>query len=323
MNSTKRNYYSFTGIAGIIAGAAILIIGILLLIVTFIIPEPQLVTAGQEIPHSSRNVYDMGQVLVIDQYGFVRNSDDYNEDYYLIAYYTEDETPHLASLKVTEEDENLYNKLNSYASDDNAYIGDLYINVCAKAEPLSNIDPELVGYYKDCINLYSDYFAGVDDSQVSLDFYCEGAEAFPAALEEHNSIMLTVRIITGAVIAIGVISIVISIVKLNKAKALKAQMAQQGFYYPPVNQPGVYYNPQAGANQWNNGVPYQQPQNGNVQWNNGAPYQQPQDGTNQWSNGAPYQQPANADTNQYYTPPTENNSSQINASDDPTQNNQQ
>lgn len=144
----------------------------------------------------------------------------------------------------------------------------------------------------------------------------------------------------------GIIAIVISIFRLNKAKKLKAQMAQQGVYFNPANQPNVYYNPQMGANPWNNGVPYQQPQNGANQWNNNSPYQQPQNGVNQWNNNPPYQQPQSganqwsnnppyqqpqvniqpdsANTNQYYTPPTENKATySTNVPEDTAQNNQQ
>ena len=345
MNKTKSDLYSFSAITGIITGVILAILGIILITFMSLMPKPNLVTAGQEAPSSGNNVYDMGQVLVIDKYGYVEYTSSVNEDYYLIAYYTEDGTAHLASLMVSE-DKSIFAKMNDYVEDDTAYVGDFYINLCAKAEPLNSIDPELVQYYNDAIATYSDYLTGIEDSHVALSFYCEGAEAFPAALEEHNSQMSTVKIIGGVIIAVGIIAIVISIFRLNKAKKLKAQMAQQGVYFNPANQPNVYYNPQMGANPWNNSVPYQQPQNGANQWNNNSPYQQPQNGVNQWNNNPPYQQPQNgadqwggsvqyqqpqvniqpdsANTNQYYTPPTENKATySTNVSEDTAQNNQQ
>ena len=327
MNKTKSDLYSFSAITGIITGVILAILGIFLITFMSLLPKPSLVTGGQEAPSSANNVYDIGQVLVVDKYGYVENTSSVNEDYYLIIYYTEDGTPHLASLMVSD-DKSIFARMNNYVEDDTAYVGDFYINLCAKAEPLTSIEPELVQYYNDAIDIYSDYLEGIEDSHVSFSFYCEGAEAFPAALEEYDSQMSTIRIISVVIIAVGIIALVISIFKLNKAKKLKAQMAQQGVYYNPVNQPNVYYNPQMGANPWNNGTPYQQPQNGADQWNN-APYQQPQNGADQWNNNAPYQQPQvnmqpeNINTNQYYTP-TENKTTHSTAvPDDAAQNNQQ
>lgn len=315
---------SRSGAATIFIGICMVIIGAAAILFALITPESELVTNSQDITYSSNEVYDMGQVLVIDKYGYIENTKDPDEDYYLVAYYTQDGAPHLASLRVTE-DEDIFNKLDSYAEDDTAYIGDLYINLCAKAEPMSSIEPELIGYYNDALDLYAEYLTGIDDSQVSLVFYCEGAEAFPAALEEENTSHIFV-VAAGAVIAVlGIILFITGINKKKKEKIMQAQMAQQGAYYNTVNQPDVYYNPQAGANQWNNGTPYQQPQNGANQWNNSAQYQQPQNGYNQWSNQTAQvnSQPDATNTNQYYTPPTENNTSQTNAPEDSAQNNQQ
>lgn len=321
MNKTKSDLYSFSAITGMIAGVLLTIVGIILLTFVSLIPKTNLVTAGQETPNSTNNVYDMGQVLVIDKYGYIEDSSSVNEDYYLIAYYTEDGKAHLASLMVSE-DKSIFEKMNGYVEDDTAFIGDFYINLCAKARPLNSIGPEMVQYYNEAIAYYSEYLEDCEDSHVALTFYCEGAEAFPATVEEHNSQMSTVKIISAVIIALGIISIIISIFKLKKAKALKAQMAQQGVYYNPVNQPNVYYNPQAGVNQWNGGAPYQQPQNNANPWNGGVPYQQPQNNYNQWNNQTPQanNQPDNGGTNQYYTPPAKPNESHT---EDTAQNNQQ
>lgn len=150
MNKTKSDLYSFSAITGIITGVILAILGIILITFMSLVPKPNLVTAGQEAPSSGNNVYDMGQVLVIDKYGYVEDASSVNEDYYLIAYYTEDGTAHLASLMVSE-DKSIFARMNDYAEDDTAYVGDFYINLCAKAEPLNSIDPELVQYYNDAI----------------------------------------------------------------------------------------------------------------------------------------------------------------------------
>lgn len=298
-----------SGTATIIMGVALVIIGIFMIVFALVSPESRLVAGDENVPYASNNVYDMGQVLVIDKYGYIESARNGYEDYYLIAYYTEDDDiAHLASLKVTE-DKNIFNKLDSYAQDDKAYIGDLYINLCAKAAPLDSIDPEMLGYYNDAVDTYSEYLSGVENSQTALTFYCEGAEAFPSALESEGHGKTAVKVIGAVIILLGIILLPIGIDKKKKENALEAQMAQQGVYYAPVNQPNVYYNPQPGANQWNSGAPYQQPQNGANQWNNQAPQVN--------------SQPSNTNTNQYYTPPTESNASRTTAPDNSAQNNQQ
>lgn len=312
--------------ASITVGIVVIIIGIIMVITSLIAPESRLVTPNENIPYSSSNVYDMGEVLVIDKYGSVEYSRGLDENYYLIAYYVEeDDNAHLASLQVTEGTE-IFEKLDEYVNDDTLYIGDFFIELCAKAAPVSELDSDIISYYNEAVDMCGNYFTGTVDSEISLTFYCENAEDFPSALRSEERSKTVVTVIGSIAAILGVICLVTGIIKKKKENAAKAVLQQQNPYYYPPNQPNVYYNPQSNQqpvqNQWTNGAPSQpsQPYTGN-----NTPNQQPQAGGT-----TPFQQqdgesPDNANNtqNQYYQPPTKNDSDNINAPENGAANNEQ
>lgn len=301
-------------IASIALGIVVIIIGIIMVIMSLMAPKSRLVTANENIPHSSSNVYDMGEVLVIDKYSSIEYSRGMDENYYLIAYYVEeDDNAHLASLEVTEGTD-IFDKLDEYANDDTSYIGDLFIDLCAKATPVSELDSDIMKYYNEAVDMCGNYFTGTVDSETAFTFYCEGAEDFPAALKSEERSKTVVAVIGAVVAVLGVVVLIAGIQKKKKENAAKAAFQQQDPYYYPPNQPN--YNPQYDQqnqqpiqNQWTNGAPSQpsQPYTGNT-----IPYQQPQTGgTVPFAQRTDSQQQGGENTsntqNQYDQPPTEKN----------------
>ena len=263
-----------------VLGAILLVIGIFTTVFSVISPDSKLVTDIDNTPYSSENVYDMGKVLVIDKYGYIDYSRDADEDYYLIAYYLDgDDYAHLASLKVTE-DKNIFDTLDDYSEDSNSYIGDLYIDLCAKMEPISSIDQEMSGYYDDAVAMCQQYFSGTVDSETAFTFYCEGAEAFPSELREEKSWKTAVSVFGVVITVVGVVLIISGISKQKKERAAAEAMQQNAYYNP--NQANVYYNPQSQY------APTAPPNN---MWTNGA-QNSGNTGAGEWTNGAPqYSQP--------------------------------
>lgn len=256
-------------------------------------------------------VYDFGQVLVIDQYGYIEYDGFSDEHYYIIGISLDSsDTVYLASLRV-DEDTAIFDKLKDYAYDENAYVGDMYLKLCATAEPINDIDPDMKRYYYESLDTYKSYFTDTTDLEIGLTFYCEGTAAYSSTAIAGSAAYIVVAFAGIAMSAAGIICLIIGIVKKVRAKTPQ--------YVMPGN--GYYYNPQ--QNQWNNGMPVNNPQN---QWNNGAPINNPQ---NQWNNSAPnnythsempsqrseYQQNTQIPNNNkgtYFTPPGEKYSNDYN-----------
>ena len=206
-------------------------------------------------------VYDFGQVLVIDQYGYIEYDGFSDEHYYIIGISLDSsDTVYLASLRV-DEDTAVFDKLKDYAYDENAYVGDMYLKLCATAEPINDIDPDMKRYYYESLDTYKSYFTDTTDLEIGLTFYCEGTAAYSSTAIAGSAAYIVVAFAGIAMSAAGIICLIIGIVKKVRAKTPQ--------YVMPGN--GYYYNPQ--QNQWNNGMPVNNPQN---QWNNGAPIHNPQ-----------------------------------------------
>lgn len=251
-------------VSSILLGILFIIAGIFAVIFPIVSPDSKLVPANSDAAASSSSVYDFGQVLVLDKYGYIENSRGADEDYYLVAYFNdEDDYAYLASLKVTD-DTDIYDKLDEYSNDDTAYIGDLYINLCAKSDSIASIEPEMAGYYNDAIELYGQYYTGTVDTRTALSFYCEGAEAFGPALEAENRSKTLVSVIGAVIAALGILFLATGIVRKKKEKKIQAAMPQQDVYYTPQSSQDVYYDPQASGpgstGQWTNGEQDQTPQ---------------------------------------------------------------
>lgn len=309
-----------------------------MVIMSLMAPESRLVTSNENIPYSSSNVYDMGEVLVIDKYSYIEYSRGLDENYYLIAYYVEeDDNAHLASLKVTEGTD-IFEKLDEYANDDTSYIGDLFINLCAKATPVSELDSDIINYYNEAVDMCGNYFTGTVDSEIAFTFYCESAEDFPAALKSEERSKTVVAVIGSVAVVLGVVVLVTGILKKKKENAAQAASQQQDPYYYPPNQPNVYYNPQAGTgyqptpNQWTNGGAGNPPSyTQQPQPDNHMPFEPQNTTTAQRNNNSPNTDVSgketevlNNNTNSYYTPPTENkNFNQANAPENDMPDNKQ
>ncbi|GEM_PF-1093652 len=262
------------GIPAVITGSIMAVIGGFLALVMIVVGSSGLTEFTGTISGDPSDVYDLGNVLVVDQYGYIEG-DSLDEDYYLIAFtHNGTDDIYFASLYVNESMD-VFERLDDYAYDDSMLIGDLYLQVCASAEMLSDIDSDMRGFYYDALDVYGEMMPGYIDSGISFSFYCEGASAFPSALKEEQSTNNVLTVIFAAVFAIGIVLIITGAVSHSKAKtALEALQQQGGAYYNPQ---GTYYYPQPGAD----------------------PYQQ--QGT--WSNGANQTQPNPAQQGNYYAPP--------------------
>lgn len=327
-------------------GVAFIVIGIILILFGAFVTFGLLISGSSELkPYTGvissdiNDVYDLGNVLVVDKYSYVESDVDIDIDYYLIAFTGENnEDIRFASLYV-DEGMDIYEKLDNYSNDDTQYIGDLYIELCATADSMTTLDSDVISFYHDAMDTCSDILPGITDSGVAFTYYCEGPSAFPNALAEEKAFKNIITVIFAAVFAVGIVLLIVGINKQVKAKAYAAAMPQNPYY--PANQPNVYYNPQnpqAGAgyqpapNPWTNGGAgnppsyTQQPQPGSH-----MPFGPQNTNTAQWNNGAPNAgvsgketEVLNNNTNPYYTPPTENkNFSQANAPENDAPGNQQ
>lgn len=305
-------------------GVALIVIGIILSIfgafVTFgflISGTSQLKPYTGVISSNINDVYDLGNVLIVDKYSYIESDSDYNIDYYMIAFSGENEEEiQFASLYV-DESMDIYEKLDKYSNDDTQYIGDLYIELCATADSVTSLDSDIVLYYRDALDTISDILPEFTDSGIAFTYYCEGPSAFPSALEQEKATSNILTAFFVVIFAVGIVLLVLGINKHIKAKVNAGYVPQNPYY--PANQQNIYFdpkNPPAGTgyqpepNQWTNGGAENQPSY-NRQPKNSTPFEQ-QHTAAQWDNGTPYTSISEKNTkilnntNPYYTPPTEN-----------------
>lgn len=316
-------YKTKSGVAAIVVGVIMIILGVFFALSFILAGNSQLIPYTGVVSSDPLDIYDLGNVLVIDKYGYIESDTELNEDYYVIAFSAEnDENIYLGSLMV-DETMDVYEKLDDYSDDNTLYIGDLYMDLCASADTISTLDSDIHGYYNEAMDTCSELLPGFIDSGISFTYYCEGADAFPSALESERTFSNIVIIISAIVFAAGIAVLIIGINNHAKANKMMAAMPQPNVYYDPrINQQGTYYNPQQAPPA---GGSYQNPQANAGQWTNG-PQNNAQSGSGQW--GAPaansQQPPASPYQNQYYTtPPTKNDPGSADAPQDGSHNNPQ
>ncbi len=307
------------------SGIFLIVLGVILIIagsfssLLFILgaSTPELIPFSGVISKDSYDVYNIGNVLVIDKYAFYEDGYQYDEDYYIIGFTDgESDKVYLASLTV-DESMDIYEKLDRYADDDTAYIGDLYIELCATADTVSALDGDIYSYYNDEVDVYGEMLPGTEDSGISFTYYCEGAAAFPQASQSSQKTDTGVIIFGIAVFAIGIAVLTVGIIKTKNAKKQNQfymQNQPSAYYYPPNQQPGTWQNQPPNPNQWTNGAANYPPQaDGNAQYQ--------QQNANEWTNGAP--RGADNPPNPYYSPPAQDRPGNVNTPENGTPNDEQ
>lgn len=285
-------YKSKRGIAAIVIGIIIIVFSSLVLFSYIVMGNARLLPYKGIISSDPYDIYDLGSVLVVDQYGYIESDSEWDEDYYIIAFTAEnDDTIYLGSLCV-DESMDIYEKLRDYAYDETMYIGDLYIDLCASANTAEVLDRDIHSFYGEAVTEYESLLPGFEDSGMSFTYYCEGAQAFPQALEAEKQTDIIVIVIFAVILAAGIALLAAGINKRIKVNKSDMFMPQQKIYYNPQ------FNNQSNMQQNNN----QRQQNG--AYGQPAYYRPVQEEQNRTA-------PPN-NTNIYYTPPGEKYSNDYN-----------
>lgn len=161
--------------------------------------------------------YDLGEVMVLDSYAYASTNDDINTNYYAVAFEGAQGEPYLISLAVSTEDD-IYQELWDFATDDSQMMGDISVNVCGIAQEFDSEDDTLSEYYQEFQDhLYNE---GVEITAIPLELVYKGQDA--AAFQESTSSDWTTAIVTTVIVeVIGLIFLVIGIVLSRRGKAKK------------------------------------------------------------------------------------------------------
>ena len=240
----------FRAIRSIISTIVLIVFGIVILAVFGSYTTPELVPfENLKAGAQSDKVYEMKDVLVLYQYGYVEYDDPSdNEYYYLVAYETEeDEAYHLASLQVDRNDGAIYQKLNTYNQSTTTQIGDCYIDMCVRADSVDYLDADIHQFYNEEVEVCKTDYEDVVDSSLAFDYACDSAEAFPEFVENEKQAHKVGTIMGCVFLGLGLFIAAIFIIGLLKKKKTPAAANSgngQVFYTPNTAQPqDVYYNP--------------------------------------------------------------------------------
>lgn len=229
-------------------GIILTVVGLLLSIPFGFYPSSKLLDgATTDVDTQSVDVYYFDEMLVIGKYGYYTYDGwSLDEDYYIVSFYSEkDDASYIASLKIDESADRLYNKLNDYINDDTMYVGDCYIDVCVTADSLSTLDSDIYQYYKEAEELCVADYKYMKQTDIAFTYYCDSPNDF---VKETQIEMQVVKYI--AFFFIGIMIIGISLIgegnrKKKLQKTAMSYMWVNGAYHSPdVKQDfNTYYTP--------------------------------------------------------------------------------
>ena len=166
--------------------------------------------------------YDLGEVMVLDNYAYATTNDDINTNYYAVLFGGANDEPYLISVAVSTGDD-IYQELWDYSTDETLMLGDLTEHICGVAQEFE--DDTLSEYYQG----YQDdlYNEGIEVTAIPLELVYKGqdADAFQKSVDGD----WTHAVVTTVIIElVGVVFLVIGILlkrhETNKQKKKEAEM---------------------------------------------------------------------------------------------------
>ena len=132
---------------------------------------------------------------MLDSYAYASTNDDINTNYYAVLFGGANDEPYLISLAVSTEDD-IYQELWDFATDDTQLMGDISVNVCGVAQEFDIEDDTLREFYQEFQdNLYNE---GVEVTAIPLEIIYKGQDA--AAFQENTNGDFTTAIVTTVII---------------------------------------------------------------------------------------------------------------------------
>ncbi len=166
--------------------------------------------------------YDLGEVLVLDNYAYATTNDDINTNYYAVLFGGANDEPYLISVAVSTGDD-IYQELWDYSTDETLMLGDFTESICGVAQEFK--DDTLSEYYQ----AYQDdlYNEGIEVKAIPLELVYKGqdADAFQESVDgDWTSAIVTTVIIELVGIVFLAIGILLRRREKNKQKKKEAEM---------------------------------------------------------------------------------------------------
>lgn len=214
---TKKEWKNFCLVFGLILIAISIFIGYCFVddyndetkLSSFKNPEPAQITSKDEI-------FEFNSVAVMGYYATTES--DYAPTYYhfMVAYFTGDgdDTAYLATITLSKDDGEIFNKMLDYSSDDDIH----YLSFCAKTNTTEKMDSNVYSYYKEALDNCLQNFNNVEDSGLRL-FYCfDTPDQFDEYLEngEKNSLYGIIAFVIA--LTVGIALIIFGAVKRGPTK---------------------------------------------------------------------------------------------------------
>ena len=166
--------------------------------------------------------YDLGEVMVLDNYAYATTNDDINTNYYAVLFGGDNDEPYLISVAVSTGDD-IYQELWDYSTDETLMLGDLTKRICGVAQEFE--DDTLSEYYQG----YQDdlYNEGIEVTAIPLELIYKGqdADAFQKSVNRDWAHAVVTTVIIELV---GILFLIIGILlkrhETNKPKKKEAEM---------------------------------------------------------------------------------------------------
>lgn len=205
---------------------------------------------------NAKDIYQFDNMIILDEYATYSEFYGIKTDdaYYTVMFFDKDGTAYYASLEVSTGSE-IYKHLEDYINDDEQYIGDMIIPVCAATD--ARFESELLDYYDEAIDSYKALLEGEDmdeeiyDSRLKLRYACD----IPANIGDYNkSETKTALFVFGFISLFTILFLFVTIKSAKKIKKIKnstedellaeaAANTPQPEQYAADTQTGEYYNP--------------------------------------------------------------------------------
>ena len=170
----------------------------------------------------SGDIYQYENAVVIGNYA-TTTYEDMPTDYHFVIAYCDDKNSDeglLASISLNENYGEFCETMRKYSKSDEVQ----YITFCAKAEPVSNLNENVYGYYKDYVGYCEEYFDNAVDSGLNLTYCFDDASRFEDYCQkEKNNFKLGLGIAVVFAV-VGVALIVLGMIKRGPRPPSKKQL---------------------------------------------------------------------------------------------------